>query len=294
MIALSLEPAMGSGMPKNEPDGGIPTSSLPIPEEVLDHALELSARLETRNADIAAWGEFLAPQPQNLAGQAERILAQARSARDAAVEALRAFLAQHGIEPQELKGRRPVWLASRRETDSMVPPASAADSPDAARSTRSLEVMRENWLFIAGHVPGLIAPRVLKRAQDLVDALLAAEARNRPQEGRRVQRQHATMSRWARWKREWAGAARDAAERNLYDYLEHSGMNDRMRLARDYLREAWKRTLAEDIQLDKAPPSVDTAGALALRARAYLDVWAEKHARKADWPLRQRPALSAA
>jgi hypothetical protein len=44
-----------------------------------------------------------------------------------------------------------------------------------------------------------------------------------------------------------------------------------VRVARDYLMEAWKRTLAEDIQLDKAAPFLDAAGALVARVRVYLD-----------------------
>ena len=282
MIALSLDPARGLG--NWEPDGAVLTSSLPTSDEILDQALELSARLEARKTDIAAWGEFLEPQPESLAAQAERIMAQARSAQHAAAEALRGFLTQHRIAPQELNERRPVWLASRRP---MAPPAfaTASVSSDAAPSTNSIEVMKENWRFIAAHVPGLIAPRVLKRALGLADALLAAEARLPPRQGRHARRRYAIISRWATWKRRWAVAARDAAERKLYDYLEHSGMHDRMCLSLDYLMEAWKRALAQDIQLDKAPGFLDAAGALAARVRTYLDHWAQERASKPEWPM---------
>ena len=256
MTALSLDLATGA-LPKSEPDGAIRAASRSPPDELLNHALELSAGLEARETDIAAWGEFLAPQPKSLAMQAERIMAQGRRARDAAADTLRAFLSQHGIAPQELEEHRPIWLASRRAPDAMAPPAFARTL------VLSLEVRKDNWRFIAAHVPGLIAPRVLQGALALADALLAAEARLTRLQRPHVRRQYAIMAGWARRRRKWAVAARDAAEGNLCDYLERSGMHDRMRLALDYLM-AWKRTL------DNAPRGTTISAKRAVLSQYWL------------------------
>ena len=262
--------------PKSKPSDAILVSSLSTPDERLNHALELSAALEASHAEIAAWKELLGPQPESLAAQADRIMTQARTVRDVAAESLRAFLAQHGISQLQLEERRPTWLASKRAAQALATTARAPEALAVAPGTYLLEVMKEDWRFIAAHAPGLIAPRVLKRALALADALLAAEARVRPRRGR----PYAIMTKSAKWKGKRAVAARDAAESNLHNYLEQSGMHDRVRVARDYLMEAWKRTLAEDIQLDKAAPFLDAAGALAARVRAYLDHWARQHATK--------------
>lgn len=259
--------------PKSKPSDALLVSSLSTPDERLNHALELSAALEASEGDIAAWKDFLGPQPESLAAQADRITTQARSVRDVAKETLRAFLAQHGISQLQLEERRATWLARRRAAQAPATTAPALEPLDVARL---LEVMKENWRFIAAHAPDLIAPRVLKRALALADALLVAEARMPP----RHRRRRAVKTRWAKWKGKRAVAARDAAESNLHNYLEQSGMHDRVRVARDYLMEAWKRTLAEDIQLDKAEPFLDAAGALAARVRAYLDHWAQEHPSK--------------
>ena len=262
--------------PKSKPSDAILVSSLSTPDERLNYALELSAALEASQADIAAWKDFLGPQPESLAAQADRIMTQARTVRDVAEESLRAFLAQHGISQLQLEERHATWLASKRAAQALATTAPALGSLDVARGTHLLEIMKENWRFIAAHAPDLIAPRVLKRALALADALLAAEARMPPRHRRRC----AIKTRWAKWKGKRAVAARDAAESNLHNYLEQSGMHDRVRVARDYLMEAWKRTLAEDIQLDRAEPFLDAAGALAARVRAYLDHWAQEHPSK--------------
>jgi len=261
------------------------------PDEILKYAVELSATLQSREADVATWEKFLALQPESLAAQAEKIMARARTARNSAEETLNVFLAQNGISPKQLEEHHAAWLGSRGAAHSPAWAATirAQHSP-AAAAAYSLRVMKQDWRSIAGHAPGLIAPRVLKRALALADALLGAEARLPQGRSRRTRRRYTIMRRWARWRRKWAVAARDAAEANLYDYLEHSGMHDRMRLARDYLMEAWKRTLAEDIQLDKAPAFLDAAGALAARARAYLDHWARECASKPGCHVQQKPA----
>ena len=129
-----------------------------------------------------------------------------------------------------------------------------------------LRGMKENWRFIAAHAPGLISPRMLKRAQALANALLTAKQRLASAQRTRV--------RSRRMKR--AVVARDVAERNLYDYLARSGMHDRIYLARKYLMEAWKRTMEDAVSADNALPHLDVAAALAARVRAYLDHWVKQ------------------
>jgi hypothetical protein len=256
------------------------------PDEILKHAAELSASLQSREADVATWDKFLALQSESLAARVEEIMARARTDRNSAEETLNVFLAQNGISPQQLEEHHAAWRGSRGATHSPAWVATIrAQHSAAAAVAYSLQVMKQDWRSIAGHAPGLIAPPVLERALALADALLAAEARLTPWQRRPARRQHTIMRRWARWRRKMAVAGRDAAERNLYDYLEHSGMHDRMRLARDYLMEAWKRTLAEDIELDKAPAFLDVAGVLAARVRAYLDHWARECASKPELPM---------
>ena len=266
------------------------TARRAAPDEILKQAAELSATLQSREADVATWDKFLALQSESLAPRVEKIMLRARTDRNSAKETLEVFLAQNGISPQQLEEHHAGGLGSR---DTAYSPTWAATirarrSP-ATAVAYSLQVMKQDWRSIAGHAPGLIAPPVLKRALALADALLAAEARLTSWQRRHARRQHTIMRRWARWRRKEAFAARDAAERNLHDHLEHSGMHDRMRLARDYLMEAWKRTLTEDIQLDKAPAFLDVAGVLAARARAYLDHWARECASKSEFTGQKGP-----
>jgi hypothetical protein len=54
-------------------------------------------------------------------------------------------------------------------------------------------------------------------------------------------------------------------------------MHDRVQLARDYLMEAWKRTMEDSVRPDDALPHLDVAAALAARVRVYLDHWAQRH-----------------
>ena len=150
--------------PKSKPSDAILVSSLSTPDERLNYALELSAALEASQADIAAWKDFLGPQPESLAAQADRIMTQARTVRDVAEESLRAFLAQHGISQLQLEERHATWLASKRAAQALATTAPVLGSLDVARGTHLLEIMKENWRFIAAHAPDLIAPRVLKRA----------------------------------------------------------------------------------------------------------------------------------
>jgi serine/threonine protein phosphatase 1 len=131
-----------------------------------------------------------------------------------------------------------------------------------------LEDMKKNWRFIAAHAPGLISPRMLKRTQALATALLTAKQRLAS-----AQRTRVRSRRMAR-----AVVARDVAERNLHDYLARSGMHDRIYLAREYLMEAWKRTMEDAVSADNTlPPQLDLAAALAARARAYLDHWVKQY-----------------
>ena len=243
-------------------------------DEMISHALELSATLEASEAHIAAWREFLAPQPKSLAAQAERIMVRAIAERDAAAETLGAFLTQHGIPQQLLEERR-----GRRQARS---PATTlrVRKPPAAPGTLDLERMVENWRFIAAHVPGLISSRMLKRAQTLGNALLAAEKRVKSAaQSTRARPRSEFMAARSRRKMKRAIAARDAAERNLYDYLARSGMYDRTHLARDFLMEAWKHTMEDAVRPD-ALPHLDVAAALAARVRAYLDHWAQRYSSK--------------
>lgn len=262
--------------PKSKPSDAQLVSNLPTADGILNHALELSAALEARQADIAAWEEFLGPQPESLAAQAERIVTQVKSVRNVAAESLNAFLARHDISQSQLEERRPTWLASKRAEQALATTARASEALAFVPRIFLLEAMTDNWRYIATHAPGLIAPPVLKRALALADVLLAAQSRVPARHRRRC----AIMTRWAKWKGKRAVAARDAAESKLHNYLEQSGMHDRVRVARDYLMEAWKRTLADDIQLNKAAPFLDAAGALAARVRDYLDHWARQNASK--------------
>ena len=245
-------------------------------DEMIGHALELSATLEASEAHIAAWREFLAPQPKSLAAQAERIMARAIAERDAAAETLRAFLTQHGIPQQLLEERRGARQARKRDAELVATTPRARKPPAAAPGTLVLERMVENWRFIAAHVPGLISSRMLKRAQTLGNALLAAEKKVKSAaQSTRARPRSVIMAARSRRKMKRAIASRDAAERNLYDYLARSGMYDRIHLARDFLMEAWKRTMEDAVRPD-ALPHLDVAAALALRVRAYLDHWAQQ------------------
>jgi hypothetical protein len=248
-------------------------------EETLDHALELSAALEASEAGIAAWRKFLAPQPKSLAAQAKRIMARAIAERDAAAAALGAFLAAHGISYALLDERRGLQDASKREAEPPATNPRAREPPAAAPGAPVLERMMEDWQLIAHYVPGLISPRVLKRARARANALLTAEKRLASAQNARARARHTSMSGYSRWRMKRAIVARDTAERSLYDYLARSGMYRRIHLAREYLMEAWKRTMQDAVQ-PEALPHLDVAAALAARVRAYLDHWAKEQAGK--------------